>query len=186
MTRWQPGTEERLQEAALDLYATKGFEATTVSEIAQSVGLTERTFFRYFADKREVLFGRSNALNEIFAAGVHSAGPEVPPMEVVTAAITGAADFFTEDRREHSIRRQSVIVSHPELRERELQKMGSLAVTLAEALRARGVPETTAALAADSGITVFRIAFEQWVSESDGQTLVELERRLFDELKALR
>ena len=56
MVRWEPGSAERLQKAALELFATRGFEQTTATEIAQSVGLTERTFFRHFSDKREVLF----------------------------------------------------------------------------------------------------------------------------------
>jgi hypothetical protein len=56
MTRWEPNARGRLEQAALALYGERGFENTTVAEIAARAGLTERTFFRHFADKREVLF----------------------------------------------------------------------------------------------------------------------------------
>ncbi|MFC7108595.1 TetR/AcrR family transcriptional regulator [Nonomuraea rubra] len=79
MTRWEPGAAERLQEAALELFATRGFEQTTATEIAQSVGLTERTFFRHFSDKREVLFHGQHLLTQAFLAGVENAPPDASP-----------------------------------------------------------------------------------------------------------
>ena len=83
MARWDPGAPERLQEAALELFATRGFEQTTAAEIAQSVGLTERTFFRHFSDKREVLFSGQHQLAQAFLAGVDAAPPGTSPIEVV-------------------------------------------------------------------------------------------------------
>ena len=79
MVRWEPGTRDRLQAAALDLYVSRGFEQTTVEEIARSVGLTERTFFRHFADKREVLFDGQDRLRQAFVDGVHAAPPDASP-----------------------------------------------------------------------------------------------------------
>ncbi|MGI3780205.1 MAG: TetR family transcriptional regulator, partial [Janthinobacterium lividum] len=75
MVRWEPGAQERLQAAALDLYAQRGFEQTTAADIAQAAGLTERTFFRYFADKREVLFAGQDIFQQVFVDGV-AAAPE--------------------------------------------------------------------------------------------------------------
>lgn len=185
MVRWEPGARERLQAAALELYATKGFEETTVVEIAQSVDLTERTFFRYFADKREVIFAGQDIFQQGFIDGVASAPKDATPLEIVASAVTAGSGFFTDDRRAYSRQRSAVIASTPELRERELLKMASLAAAIAAALRDRGVPEPAATLAAESGTTVFRMAFERWLARGSKRTLIELEDEMFAELAAL-
>lgn len=185
MARWEPGARERLQEAALDLYATKGFEETTVGEVAAAAGLTERTFFRHFSDKREVLFAGTPLLEQSFVERVAGAAPGASPLEIVADAVRGANDFFAESRRAHSRRRQGVIAANPELQERERNKMASFALAIAEALRARGVSEPTATLSAESGVTVFRIAFEAWVADGEERTIDEIEASLFDELRSL-
>ncbi|MBX6384164.1 MAG: TetR family transcriptional regulator, partial [Microbispora sp.] len=171
MTRWVPGAAERLQEAALELFATRGFEQTTAAEIAQSVGLTERTFFRHFSDKREVLFHNQHLFVQAFLAGVESAPPDAPPIEIVASALRSATSFFPDERRHRSRRRQSVIEQNPALHERERHKLASLAAAVADALRARGVDEPAATLAAEAGITVFRIAFAQWIREDEQRSL---------------
>lgn len=183
--RWEPGARDRLQRAALELYAAQGFEETTVAEIATSAGLTERTFYRYFADKREVIFAATELLQEEFVKGVAAAPSGSPPLEIVIAAVTGSAGYFADDRRAYSRLRQSVITANPELHERELRKMSSLAAGLVTALRDRGVPEPAATLSAESGVTIFRLAFEQWIAAGETRTLVDIEVALFDELKAL-
>ncbi|MDX6277663.1 MAG: hypothetical protein QOJ72_1791 [Nocardioidaceae bacterium] len=185
MVRWEPGARERLQAAALDLYASKGFEETTVVEIAQSVDLTERTFFRHFVDKREVIFAGQDVFQQGFIDGVADAPHGASPLEIVTSAVLAGSGFFTEDRRTHSRQRSAVITATPELRERELLKMASLAAAIAGALRERGVPDPAATLAAESGTTVFRMAFERWLEPDSKRTLIELEREMFAELAAL-
>jgi AcrR family transcriptional regulator len=185
MVRWEPGARERLQEAALNLYATKGFEETTVVEIAQFVGLTERTFFRYFADKREVIFSGQELFQRAFIDGVDAAPKDATPLEVVASAVISAADFFSDDRRAYSRQRSTVIAATPELRERELLKMAALAAAITTALRERGVPEPAATLSAESGVTVFRLAFAQWIAPGSKRSLVDLEREIFAELGAL-
>jgi AcrR family transcriptional regulator len=184
MVRWEPDTRERLREAALDLYTRHGFDETTVTQIAASAGVTERTFFRHYADKREVLFGGSDTLQREFVAGV-AAAPHGSPLDIVAHAVLGAVGYFPEERRPYSRRRQALITSHPELMERELNKMSSLAAGLASALRERGVTEPAATLAAESGVTVFRLAFEGWVADGATKSLVELERELFAALRGL-
>src|SRR4051794_30602202 len=141
MARWEPGTAERLQKAALELFATRGYEQTTATEIAQSVGLTERTFFRHFSDKREVLFYGQDVFVQAFLAGIDTAPPGAPPIEIVACALRSAASLFPDERRLHSRRRQSVIEQSPALQERERHKLASLATNVAGALRARGVSE---------------------------------------------
>jgi len=137
MVRWEPGARERLQAAALELFATRGFEQTTAAEIAQSVGLTERTFFRHFSDKREVLFYGQQQFLQAFVDGVDAAPPDASPLEVIASALHSAASFFPDERRSYSRLRQSVIDQNPALRERELHKLAGLATTVAEAQRAR-------------------------------------------------
>lgn len=153
--------------------------------IATAAGLTERTFYRYFADKREVLFFGAETLQQAFVDGVAAAGKDASPLEIVTAAVTGAAGFFPDDRRSYARRRQAVITANPELHERELHKMASLAAAITGALHERGVPEPAATLAAESGVTVFRVAFEQWIAKGEKRSLVDIERDLFDEFRSI-
>jgi AcrR family transcriptional regulator len=182
MARWEPGTRERLQAAALELYVTQGFEQTTVEEIARAVGLTERTFFRHFADKREVLFDPQHRLQQAFLDAVDTAPPAATPLETVASALATAADLFTDERRSWSRRRQSVIAANPALQERELLKMATLETSVAEALRARGVGERAAALAAGACVSVFGVAFGQWIAEGEQRSLAEIQREVMGEL----
>jgi AcrR family transcriptional regulator len=183
MARWEPGTAERLQKAALELFATRGYEQTTAAEIAQSVGLTERTFFRHFSDKREVLFQGQELLVQAFLDGIAAARADASPLEVVASALRSAVTFFPDERRAHSRTRQSVIDRNPALQERERHKLTTLASTVAEALRARGVDEPAATLAAESGATVFGIAFTRWLRED--RSLADLAAEVLDELLTL-
>ncbi|MET9889143.1 TetR family transcriptional regulator [Streptomyces sp. NPDC006465] len=164
MGRWQPDARGRLERAALELYVERGFERTSVAEIAERAGLTERTFFRHYADKREVLFAGSSALQEVLVGAVAGAPEPVAPMEAVAAALEAAAGVLQE-RQEHARRRQAVIDANTELQERELIKLASLSTALADALRQRGVDDATASLSAEVGIAVFKIAFRRWVEQ---------------------
>ena len=98
MGRWEPDSRGRLEQAALELYGERGFEATTVAEIAERAGLTERTFFRYFADKREVLFGGAAMLQELLVRGVAGAPDSASPIEAVLAALEAAGVLLQERR----------------------------------------------------------------------------------------
>ncbi|MCX4098077.1 TetR/AcrR family transcriptional regulator [Nocardia sp. alder85J] len=182
MARWEPGTVERLQRAALELFASRGYEQTTATEIAQSVGLTERTFFRHFSDKREALFYGQEQLEQAFVAGVAAAPAEVSPLEMVCAALYSATDFFPDERRPHSRVRQTVIDANPALQERELHKLAHLGRAVAAALRERGIGELPAALAAETGITVFGLAFAQWIREGEQRSLADIETAVLREL----
>jgi AcrR family transcriptional regulator len=175
MGRWQPNARGRLEEAALELYLERGFDQTTVADIATRAGLTERTFFRHYADKREVLFGGAGFLQETLVDSVAKADESVPPIEAITAALEQAGAFMQE-RREHSLQRQAVINANPVLQERELIKLASLASALAEALRGRGVTEPAASLTAEAGIAVFRVAFETWVAADEQRELPQVIR----------
>jgi AcrR family transcriptional regulator len=174
MGRWEPDSKGRLQEAALALYAERGFDQTTAAEIAARAGLTERTFFRHFADKREVLFGGSALLKEHIVAAVAAAPEGTAPLDAVAIGLTAAASVLGEQRRDFSAQRQAVIAATPELRERELSKLADYAASVAAALRARGVMEPRATFAADAGMTIFRVAMERWADGEDPRDLRDI------------
>jgi AcrR family transcriptional regulator len=184
MTRWEPNGRGRLELAALALYSERGFENTTVAEIAVRAGLTERTFFRHFADKREVLFSGADTLQELLVSNVAAAPDSIGPIDAVGAALE-AAGALLQERREYARQRAAIIAANAELRERELIKLASLASAIADALRRRGVVDPAASLSAEAGIAVFRIAFERWVDETNQRDLPELIRDSLDELKAV-
>jgi AcrR family transcriptional regulator len=184
MGRWEPNARGRLEQAAMELYVERGFEQTTVAEIAKRAGLTERTFFRHFADKREVLFWGSATLQEHLVNAVASAPDSAAPIDAIAAAIE-VAGVVLQERREAARQRQTIIAANPELQERELIKLASLASALAGALRRRGVSEPAASLTAEAGIAVFKIAFGLWTDGDSGQDLPRLIQESLDELKAV-
>jgi len=184
MGRWEPNARGRLEQAAMELFIERGFEQTTVAEIAGRAGLTERTFFRHFADKREVLFWGQDALRELLVSGVAAAPESAAPIDAVAAALE-AAGAVLQERREYARRRQAVIAADTGLRERELIKLASLASALADALRRRGVTDPAASLTAEAGIAVFKIAFERWVSETGEADLPQLIRASLGDLRAV-
>jgi AcrR family transcriptional regulator len=184
MGRWQPDARGRLEGAALELFGERGFEDTTVADIAERAGLTKRTFFRYYADKREVLFWGAGALEQLIIEAVAAAPPATPPLDAVAAALETVAPMF-EERRELAAQRQQIIGANPELQERELIKLASLARAVAAALRRRGVGDPAAILTAEAGMTVFRVAFERWVDEANDRPLQDLTREALEELRAV-
>ncbi|MEU9189413.1 TetR family transcriptional regulator [Streptomyces sp. NPDC048484] len=184
MGRWEPNARGRLEQAALDLYSERGFEQTTAAQIAQRAGLTERTFFRHYADKREVLFGGASQLEEAFVAALAATPVTAAPIDAMASTLETIATFFLE-RHEFARQRQAVIMASAELRERELIKLASLAAALAATLRRRGVQEPAASLTAEAGIAVFKIGFERWVGENGERALAEFLRESLDELKVV-
>jgi len=169
----------------MQLYVERGFDDTTVADIAAKAGVTARTFFRHFADKREVLFAGSSDLQEALVAALAGAPADATPMQAIAAALDTAAEFLGQSR-EHSRQRQAIISSHADLLERELIKMARLAGALAEGLRGRGVPEPDASLAAEAGVVVFRVAFARWVGpDHEADRDVSLRQMMRDDLTRL-
>jgi AcrR family transcriptional regulator len=183
MTRWEPNARGRLEQAAYELYGERGFEQTTVAEIAERAGLTKRTFFRYFADKREVLFSGADALQELVVSTVALAPESAAPIDAVAAAMEAAGGVL-QGYGEGPRRRQAIIDASAELQERELSKRASLTAALADALRQRGVGDPAASLIAEAGIAVFFVAYACWVGETNQQDFPRLIRESLDELRA--
>ncbi|MEV6836302.1 TetR family transcriptional regulator [Streptomyces sp. NPDC051133] len=184
MGRWEPNARERLAEAALELYSERGFEQTTVAEIAKRAGLTERTFFRHYADKREVLFAGAGELEELFVRAVAGAPESAAPIEAVAVGLDALSEVFV-DRRAHSRNRQAVIVANAELRERELIKLASMSAALADTLRRRGVTEPAASLTAEAGMAVFKVGFERWITDSEERSMAQVMRESLEQLRAV-
>jgi AcrR family transcriptional regulator len=190
MTRWEPNARGRLELAALELYGERGYDQTTVAEIAKRAGLTERTFFRHFTDKREVLFYGAGMLQDWLVKGIEDAPAGLPPIDAIGASLEAVAGQL-EERREMAVRRMAIVTATPELQERELIKLANLSAALAVALRRRGVGDPGASLAAEAGVAVFRVAFQRWVGKHGGpgdlggQTLAQLIRDSLAELKSV-
>ena len=180
MTRWQPNARGRLRQAALELYGEHGFDQTTVAQIAERAGLTERTFYRHFADKREVVF--SGEVHRVLVRTLADAPASMSAIEAVTAALD-AAGAVLDERRDMTRRRQAVIAANPRLQEGEQIKYAMLAADMADALRERGVGP--ARLAADAGVAVFRAAFERWVDADEQRDFGRLVGDALDELAAV-
>ena len=184
MARWQPDAAQRLALAALELFAERGYEDTTVTDIAQRAGLTKSTFFRHFQDKREVLFG-DGTLTALVAGAIAAAPANATPLEAVAQALDAVGrQAFTPARREFSARRRAVIAANPELQEREALKGLALTASMTAALIQRGVPDLTARVAAELGALASKLAYERWSDPAAGGDFSELARRALGELLA--
>jgi AcrR family transcriptional regulator len=184
MGRWEPNARGRLAQAALALYAEQGFEQTTTAEIARAAGLTERSFFRHFPDKREVLFYGMDSVRDLMVAAIADAPSSAGPLEGVGEALRAVA-AMVQETPEFARMRSGLVSANAELRERELVKLAGIAGAMAGALRDRGVPEPAASLAAETGIVVYRVAFARWIGEPGQPDLPEILRDTMAELKDL-
>ena len=196
MGRWEDNAVGRLQEAAMELYREPGYDEVTVAEIAERAGLTRRTFFRYFSDKREVLFFGAHKLEAFVVEVVLSAPEATPALEAVAAALAAVARRSDEEPTfaDFARDRHALIRTYAELHERELSKHASLALAMAGALRQRGVNEPAASLAAEAGIAAFKVGFERWVDDPErrkmgahlGEVMRGLETVVVEQVTAAR
>ena len=183
MTRWDPDTRDRLQQAAMALFFERGFEAVTVAEIAERAGLTKRTFFRHFTDKRDVVFARAQALEDTVVLTLTATPAEVAPLRAVTAALTRGAALFTEYRQFAGAVRE-LVASSAELRERDLLKTASLAAALSRTLQGRGVEAQQAELTARTGTTIFTSAYDRWIDRGGEPEFADVVQECLDDLRA--
>jgi AcrR family transcriptional regulator len=174
-----------LGSAALELFAETGYEQATIAQIALRAGVTERTFYRHFCDKREALFAGSSELQRRMVDAVTAAPPTTDPARLVAVALNALASRFPGDRRAHARRRQAVLDSEPALRERELLKLGALAEALSSALKDHGVEPMKADIAAESAIAVFHVGFAHWMAEGEERELADVQREALAALRAV-
>ena len=184
MSRWQPDARQRLQQAAIELFAEQGFAATTVPQITARAGLTTRTFFRHFADKREVIFG-GDEIPALATRLLAEAPPSLDPMTLIVGGLKTVAETRFEGRREEIRQRRDIIRSDEGLRERDLRKRAALGEAIKDGFVARGVGTATAALLAESTVTVLYVALDQWLDSSGDRTLFEIIGETFGSLQAV-
>lgn len=178
-------TRRRLQAAALELYAEQGFAATTVASVAAKAGLTERTFFRYFPDKREVLFADDQELDEALLATVRDAPDHTDAWDVARRALGTMADNL-ESRRDHLRLRARITAANPDLAERDVVKQDRVVDALRRAMHQHGADAGEAALAAAVGGAVFRVAYTDWVSSTGDDSLATRLNQSIGELRRLQ
>jgi AcrR family transcriptional regulator len=183
VARWEPGSRERLQQAALDLFSEQGFEHTTVSEIAARVGVDKRTFFRHFADKREVLFAGAEDLQSSLVETIAGAPSELASLDAI-ASVVAVIDWEQTAPLTALRKRQAAIEASTELMERELMKFEALTAAFAQGLRRRGTDDAAADLAAHAGMTVFRTSYERFIDPDNNVDLAQIVNDVLDELRA--
>ena len=182
-SKTQGGARARLQQAALDLFRERGYDQTTAAEIAERAGVTERTFFRYFPEKREVLFGGEDELYDALTAALVDAPDQLGPLDALLWALQSVRPAV-ESYRPFTEPRYAVISETPALQERELTKRAAMADAVAAGLEARGVSGAHATLAAQAGVATFLHAVVAWFDAPD----VDLSEHLdlaFRDLRAL-
>lgn len=184
MPRWEQGSKERLQQAAIELFEEQGFDDTTAVQIAKRARVTTRTFFRYFADKQEVLFADEIMLREALVERVRRATKVTEPLRTVTQILAG---FSWEGlaSRDALRRREAMIASTPYLRERELIKQHQMADEFSSALQEHGVDPERAGLAAHVGVHVFRTAYREWVESDEMVDLPSVTAKVLSRLAAI-
>jgi len=166
MPRWDPRAEDRLREAALELFLEHGYENVTVAQITERAGLTRRSFSRYFTDKRDVLFTGSERLPAVLARSVRDADSTLAPFEALLTALVDVAGMLA-DQAPFTAQRRAVVRASPELQERARTKFAAVTDAVADALRDRGTAESEASLLAQVGVAIFRTAFERWTDQPD-------------------
>jgi AcrR family transcriptional regulator len=181
--RWRPDARQRLEQAAIELFSTQGFAATTVPQIAARAGLTTRTFFRHFADKREVLYG-GDEIPEFATQLIADAPASLEPAMLLIGGLQTVAESRFEGRREEIRVRRAIIRSDEGLRERDLRKRADLGQAIRAGFTARGVDARTAVLLAETAVTVIQVALEEWLDEDDNRTLFEVMLETIGSLQA--
>jgi AcrR family transcriptional regulator len=173
-----------LETAALDLFVENGYEETTVAQIADRAGLNRATFFRHFADKREVLFGGEDVLSALFADAIRVASPEATLIECLQAALTATGVVMTPHRRTTAARRVLVVAGNSELQERGLLKHARIANSITAALRERGADELTARLGSEVGMLAFSVALRRWMEANDDEPFPPFAAAALSDLQA--
>ena len=166
MARWEPGARERLVLAAVDLFTEQGYDATTVTQIAERAGVTKSTFFRYFPDKREVLVAGQETLGQLLAEGIAEARAGASPLEAVASGLERVSGAMGPMNRKLGPRMKAAVAASTALQERDALKRVGLAAAMTTALIARGVPDSTALLASELGVLAFKRGYAEW-SEGD-------------------
>lgn len=183
MTRWRPDPRGRLERAALDLFVERGFTATTVPQVAERAGLTTRTFFRHFADKREVLFD-GDVIPQMARRLLATAPADLDPLVLLRNGLRQVGVERFDDHREAVRRRRDVILSEPSLQERDALKRDDLVRAIRPGLEVRGVAPLTATLLAHTTVVVLHVALEEWLASPEEPVFGDVADACFQRLSS--
>lgn len=176
MPRWEPHAKQRLEQAALDLFAAVGYEKTTVSDIAARAGVTSRTYFRYYPDKREILFGGADQLRVRISCSLRDAPADLSPLAACLHAMSTCEELYDAHEHEDLRRRDTIIATSEELQEREARKLACIAADVADGLVGRGSDPADAELVADLAVAAFKHAARLWMDDPFTPYAVQLYR----------
>jgi AcrR family transcriptional regulator len=171
MARWAADAAGRLHNAALELFIENGFAATTVPQITERAGLTTRSFFRYFADKREVLFTGEDELPAVVAEMFDQADLEQTPMEIVHHGLRNVVTPRLKSFRNELLVRRQIVHSDDGLRERELRKLAILHSAATAALIRRGLTPLDAEIMGRLAVTIYDTTLELWLAQDAPDSL---------------
>lgn len=184
MARWEPGARERLVIAAVDLFTEQGYDATTVTQIAERAGVTKSTFFRHFPDKRELLAAGQETLSRLLTEGISEAPGDATPLEAVAAGLERASSAMGPMNRELAPRLKAAIDANSELQQRDALKNVGLAAAMTDALRTRGVPDPIAHLAGELGVLAFKQGYARWLRAEEDAALAPYTLAALEDLRA--
>jgi AcrR family transcriptional regulator len=180
--RWAPDARGRLERAALELFSAQGFDATTVPEIARRAGLTTRSFFRHFADKREVIFA-GDEIPEFARAYLTQASQDLGPLEVVIHGLRHVAQTRFEDRRNQVEKVRALIAANDSLRERDARKRADLVEVIDDALRGRGSSPTQARVLAETTVMILHLTLDAWLDGPPDRSMTDVLDEQWDALR---
>lgn len=183
VSRWQPDARERLERAALDLFAQQGFAATTVPEITARAGLTTRTFFRHFADKREVLFSGEEEVPGLVTQMMADTPAAIDPVTLIVEGLKTIAETRFEGRLDELREKRQIIQTDESLRERNLRKLAALRDAIRAGFVKRGEDPLTATLLAEISVTLLNVSLNEWLDQTDDRPLFDI---VLDTLESLQ
>ncbi len=165
MTRWAPGAAGRLHAAALELFLEQGFSVTTVPQIAERARLTTRSFFRYYADKREVLFAGEDELPGVVEQIFQDANPQLGPMDVIHTGLKTVVIPRVQPFRDEFLVRRTIVHSDEGLQERELRKLAILHRAATAAFTRRGLSPLEANISGRLAVIVYDTTLDLWLAD---------------------
>ena len=162
-------TRSRLQRAAVDLFAERGFNAVTVSEIADAAGVTPMTFFRHFPSKEQVLL--DDPYDPLIADLVARQDPTLPALERVRRGLAEAWSEIRSAEEEPLRRRLRVAAATPRVRAFIWQNNARTEAAIVEALVASGSGRLEAVVASGAAMGALTAALLDWAASENAADL---------------
>lgn len=175
-------TRRRIQQTALGLFLSKGYDATTVEEIAAAAGVSHMTFFRNFPTKEAVV--ESDDYDPLIAELIRARPPEEHPLTALHRALGEGLAAVYEAHRDVLLARTRLILTTPALRAHMADNQDTTERLFTEALAARGSTGLTFELRvhAAAALAALTVALSSWVRSDGAEHLPQLVDRAFQAL----